>query len=50
IHTGVKSNIGDILVGNWYLIGATRSGTTGRVYRNGQDVTASPQAHADILA
>lgn len=38
---------GAVVVGEWALVGCTRSGTAVRVYKNGRDVTAVYAAHGD---
>lgn len=38
---------GDIAIGTWVLVGATRSGASARIYTNGRDTTATPAAHVN---
>lgn len=40
---------GVVTTGNWYLLGATRSGSSVKVYRNGVDVTLVADTHIDPL-
>lgn len=44
-----RSSNGDIVTGNWYTIGASRSGASARTYRNGVDVTSVVGVHIDPL-
>lgn len=39
--------VNEIIVGNWYLIGITRSVGSVRIFKNGKDVTYSADTHED---
>jgi hypothetical protein len=43
------SAVGEITINNWGLLSASRSGTRGRVYKNGQDVTVTAPNHINPL-
>ncbi len=42
-----ESGDSEVTTGVWYFIGFTRSGTSGKVYKNGVDVTTVSASHAD---
>jgi len=44
-----SSSAGEIVINNWYLIGASRSGASGRVYKHGQDMTVTAANHVNPL-
>lgn len=39
--------IGDVAIGSWVLVGASRTGATIRIYTNGVDTTGTPDTHID---
>ncbi len=53
IRAGVErlteSGAGEIVLGNWQHIVATREGTVGKIYKNGIDVSFTQQSHLDPI-
>jgi len=45
-----NSSVGDIVVGNWYTVGLSRTGVSIRIYVNGVDVTLVAAAHIDPVS
>jgi hypothetical protein len=45
-----QSAAGEVVINTWYLVGFTRSGASGRIFKNGVDVTSVAAAHVNPVA